>query len=219
MNRPYVIIVSAATLDGRIASKTGYSRLSCPFDLKRLHEVRASVDAIMVGANTVINDDPTLTPRYVKAIKNPIRVVIDGKLRIPLTAKVVTNKEAPTIIVTTEQADRNKTAQLINMGVEVWVMSKERVNLRDVLDRLFMEKGVKKVLVEGGGRLNWELIKEGLVDEVRLTISPYVFGAGTSFIEGEGYPTTMEGPRLRLKSVNMCECGNEVLLDYVIEKG
>lgn len=142
-------------------------------------------------------------------------------MRIPLTAKVVTNKEAPTIIVTTEQADRNKIAQLMNMGVEVWVMGKERINLRDVLERLFMEKNVRRVLVEGGGHLNWELIKEGgLVDEVRLTISPYVFGgAGISFIEGEGYPTTMEGgPRLRLKSVNVCECGNEVLLDYVIEK-
>ncbi|ADN51595.1 2,5-diamino-6-(ribosylamino)-4(3H)-pyrimidinone 5'-phosphate reductase [Vulcanisaeta distributa] len=217
MPKPYVIIVSAASIDGRIASKTGYSRLSCPFDLRRLHEVRASVDAIMVGANTVINDDPSLTPRYVKAIRNPIRVVIDGKLRIPLTAKVVTNKEAPTIIVTTEQADRNKIAQLMNMSVEVWVMGKERINLKDVLERLFMEKNVKRVLVEGGGHLNWELIKEGLVDEIRLTISPYVFGAGTSFIEGEGYPTTIEGPRLRLKSVNICECGQEVILNYIVE--
>lgn len=207
-------------MDGRIASKTGYSRLSCPpFDLKRLHEVRASVDAIMVGANTVINDDPTLTPRYVKAVRNPIRVVIDGKMRTPLTAKVVTNKEAPTIIVTTEQADRSKITQLMNMGVEVWVMGKERVNLKDVLERLFTEKGVKRVLVEGGGHLNWELIKEGgLVDEIRLTVSPYVFGAGTSFIEGEGYPTTMEGPRLRLKSINVCECGQEVIINYIVER-
>ncbi|WP_054857378.1 2,5-diamino-6-(ribosylamino)-4(3H)-pyrimidinone 5'-phosphate reductase [Vulcanisaeta sp. JCM 16159] len=218
MQRPYVIIVSAASVDGRIASKTGYSRLSCPFDLKRLHEVRASVDAIMVGANTVINDDPTLTPRYVKAVRNPIRVVIDGKMRTPLTAKVVTNKEAPTIIVTTEQADRSKITQLVNMGVEVWVMGKERVNLKDVLEKLFTERGVRRVLVEGGGHLNWELIKEGLVDEIRLTISPYVFGAGTSFIEGEGYPTTMEGPRLRLRSVNICECGQEVIINYIVER-
>ncbi len=133
-------------------------------------------------------------------------------------AKVVINKEAPTIIVTTEQADRSKITQLMNMGVEVWIMGKERVNLKEVLERLFMEKGVKRVLVEGGGHLNWELIKEGLVDEVRLTISPYVFGAGTSFIEGEGYPTTMEGPRLRLKSVNVCECGQEVIINYVVER-
>ncbi|GAB6945137.1 2,5-diamino-6-(ribosylamino)-4(3H)-pyrimidinone 5'-phosphate reductase [Vulcanisaeta sp. JCM 14467] len=218
MPRPYVIIVSAASIDGRIASKTGYSRLSCPFDLKRLHEVRASVDAIMVGANTVINDDPSLTPRYVKASRNPIRVVIDGKLRIPLTARVITNKEAPTIIATTEAADPNKVMQLINMGVEVWVMGKERVDLGKVLERLFTEKGVRKVLVEGGGHLNWELIKEGLVDEIRLTISPYIFGAGTSFMEGIGYPTTMEGPRLRLNWVRVCECGQEVVLDYTVER-
>ena len=218
MPKPYVIIVSAVSIDGRIASKTGYSRLSCPFDLKRLHEIRASVDAIMVGANTVINDDPSLTPRYVKATRNPIRIVIDGRLRIPLTAKVVTNKETLTIIVTTEQANHDKIMQLMSAGVEVWVMGRDRVDLKDVLERLFAEKGVRRVLVEGGGHLNWELIKEGLVDEIRLTISPYIFGAGTSFMEGIGFPTTIEGPRLRLNWVRVCECGQEVVLDYVIER-
>lgn len=133
--RPYVIIVSAMSIDGRIASKTGYSRLSCPFDLKRLHEVRASVDAIMVGANTIINDDPALTPRYVKADRNPIRVVIDGRLRIPITARVITNKEAPTIIVTTESAPANKLAEIKGLGVEVWVVGKERVDLGKTLDQ------------------------------------------------------------------------------------
>ncbi|PVU72604.1 2,5-diamino-6-(ribosylamino)-4(3H)-pyrimidinone 5'-phosphate reductase [Vulcanisaeta sp. SCGC AB-777_J10] len=216
--RPYVIIVSAMSIDGRIASKTGYSRLSCPFDLKRLHEVRASVDAIMVGANTVINDDPALTPRYVKADRNPIRVVIDGRLRIPITARVITNKEAPTIIVTTESAPANKLAEIKGLGVEVWVVGKERVDLGKTLERLYTERGVRRVLVEGGGHLNWQLIKEGLVDEVRLTVSPYVFGSGTSFLEGEGYPTTSEGPRLRLVSVRVCECGNEVVLDYVVNR-
>ncbi len=218
MMRPYVIIVSAMSIDGRIASKIGYSRLSCPFDLKRLHEVRASVDAIMVGANTVINDDPSLTPRYVKAEKNPIRVVIDGRLRIPTTAKVIRDGEAPTIIVTTEMAPREKALEIARFGVEVWVMGRDRVDLGKTLERLYVERGVRKVLVEGGGRLNWELIKEGLVDEIRLTVSPYVFGAGTSFIEGEGYPTTSEGPRLRLRSVSVCECGNEVVLDYVVDR-
>ncbi len=104
------------------------------------------------------------------------------------------------------------------MGVEVWVMGRDRVNLRGLLERLFTEKGVRRVLVEGGGHLNWELIKEGLVDEVRLTISPYIFGAGTSFMEGIGFPTTMEGPRLRLNWVRVCECGQEVVLDYIIER-
>ncbi|WP_069807255.1 2,5-diamino-6-(ribosylamino)-4(3H)-pyrimidinone 5'-phosphate reductase [Vulcanisaeta thermophila] len=214
MPRPYVIIVSASSIDGRIASKTGYSRLSCPFDLKRLHEVRASVDAIMVGANTVIMDNPSLTPRYVKAPKNPIRVVIDGRLRIPLNANVVVNKEAPTVIVTTNKAPRDKVEELIRRGVEVWLMGEDRVDLRGVLERLYEERGVRRVLVEGGGHLNWELIKEGLADEIRLTVTPYVFGAGTSFLEGNGYPTTTEGPRLRLEGVRVCECGNEVVITW-----
>lgn len=216
MNKPYVIIVSAMSIDGRLASRTGYSRLSCPFDLKRLHEIRANVDAIMVGANTIINDDPSLTPRYVKALRNPIRVVIDGRLRIPLDARVIINKEAPTIVVTTESAPTDKIEKMRSLGVDVWIMGKDRVNLRETLERLYEEKRVKKILVEGGGHLNWELIHEGLVDEIRLTISPYVFGSGTSFIEGLGYPTTSEGPRLKLSWIKVCECGNEVVLDYVV---
>lgn len=219
MPRPYVVIVSAVTIDGRIASKTGYSRLSCPFDLKRLHEVRASVDAIMVGANTVIMDNPSLTPRYVKAVKNPIRVIIDGRLRIPLNANVVVNREAQTIVVTTNKAPSDKVEELRRRGVEVWFMGYDKVDLRRTLERLYDEKDVRRVLVEGGGHLNWELIKEGLIDEIRLTVSPYVFGAGTSFLEGNGYPTTAEGPRLRLDSVKVCECGNEVIITWRVMHG
>lgn len=219
MRRPYVIIMSASTVDGRIASGVGYSRLSCPFDLRRLHEARASVDAVIVGANTVIIDDPSLLVRYVPKAKDPIRVIVDGKLRVRPEAKVFNTKEAPTVLATTEMAPRELLRRFEEIGVEVWVLGKDKVDLGLLLARLHEERGVRRVLVEGGGRLNWEFIHAGLVDELRLTITPYVFGSGTSFIEGPGYPTTREGPRLRLRSVKICECGNEVVTEWLVDHG
>ncbi len=217
MNRPYVVIASATTIDGRIASKTGYSKLSCPYDLRRLHELRASSDAVMVGANTVINDNPTLTPRLVKADRNPFRVVIDGRLRIPLNARVVTDGKAPTIVATSEDAPVEKVEYLRERGVEVWICGKGgKVDLKEVLRRLYEEKSIRRVLVEGGGRLNWSLINEGLVDEIILTITPYVFGAGTSVFEGEGFGTTAESPTLHLLTAFICECGREIVLRYKV---
>jgi len=209
MSKPYVIIMSASTIDGRIASGVGYSRLSCPFDLRRLHEVRASVDAVMVGANTVVMDNPSLLPKYAQHSKKPIRVIVDGTLRIPVSAKVITDGEATTIIATTERAPREK-LRFIEGRAMVWIMGKERVNLGELLRKLY-EIGVRSILVEGGGRLNWEILREGLVDEIRLTITPYIFGSGTSFMEGEGYVTTRENPIIRLIHVELCECGNEVI--------
>jgi 2,5-diamino-6-(ribosylamino)-4(3H)-pyrimidinone 5'-phosphate reductase len=213
MGRPYVMVMSASTVDGRIASSIGYSRLSCPFDLRRLHEVRASVDAVMVGAGTVITDDPSLLPRYAQG-KRPIRVIVDGSLRIPTTARVITDAEAPTIVATTERAPEDKLRYLASR-VHVWVLGKDRVDLRELLTRLH-GIGVRRLLVEGGGRLNWEMIRDDLVDEVRLTITPYIFGSGISFINGEGYPTTRESPALRLISVDRCECGNEIVAQWRI---
>ena len=85
--RPYVYLAAATTLDGRIASATGYSRLSCPIDLRRLHELRARVDAVIVGANTAIVDNPRLTVRYVEG-RNPMRVLIDGALKVPTSLRM-----------------------------------------------------------------------------------------------------------------------------------
>ncbi|RLF21566.1 MAG: 2,5-diamino-6-(ribosylamino)-4(3H)-pyrimidinone 5'-phosphate reductase, partial [Thermoprotei archaeon] len=91
MPKPRVVVFSTMTVDGRIASRTRFSQLSCPHDLRRLHELRASSDAVMVGANTVIIDDPSLRLKYVEG-RNPDRIVVDGLLRTPLSARVYTLK-------------------------------------------------------------------------------------------------------------------------------
>ncbi len=203
------------TIDGRIASKTGFSRLSCVYDLRRLHTVRAESDAVIVGANTVIVDNPLLTVRYVKG-KNPIRVIIDGMLRTSVDARVYnTLDEAPTIVYTSRIADSRKKLSLKAKGVEVVEIAKKPpLKAKDILRDLY-RRGVRKVLIEGGGKTIWSFIKDKLVDEMRITISPYVFGNGTSIVDGEGFKDDKDAIRFKLVEVKICECGMEVHLRYV----
>ncbi|MEZ0320183.1 MAG: 2,5-diamino-6-(ribosylamino)-4(3H)-pyrimidinone 5'-phosphate reductase [Pyrobaculum sp.] len=212
--RPYVYLAAAVTLDGRIASATGFSKLSCPHDLKRLHEMRARVDAVVVGAKTAIVDNPRLTVRYAEG-RNPIRVLIDGLLKAPTNLRIF-DKSAPTIVYTTTKAPQEKVEALKKVGVEVVVMSHDQVPPGEVLKNLY-SRGVRKVLIEGGGKTNWQFLSNCLVDELIITITPYVFGNGVSLLEGSGYATTEEAPfSLSLSSVKLCQCGQEVVLTYKV---
>ncbi len=219
MERPWVRIVSACTIDGRIASKVGYSRLSCQYDLVRLHRHRAECDGVMIGANTANIDDPMLTVRLVKTDRQPCRVVVDGKLRCRLDLRLFkTAREIPTIVLTTEKADHEKIEKLRDMGVIVEIVGEEYVDLRKALEILYRNYGIKKLLVEGGGKLNWNLIKNNLVDEIYITITPYIFGNGVSIFNGEGFETTEQSPKLILKDFKVCECGNCIVLHYIVKK-
>ncbi|MFN7106122.1 MAG: 2,5-diamino-6-(ribosylamino)-4(3H)-pyrimidinone 5'-phosphate reductase [Pyrobaculum sp.] len=210
--RPYVYLAAAVTIDGRIASRSGYSRLSCPHDLRRLHALRAMVDAVVVGANTAVVDNPRLTVRYVEG-KNPLRVLIDGSLKVPPTLRMF-DKSAPTIVFTTSKAPREKIEELKARGVEIYVAEGGEVSPPYVLHTLH-ERGVRKVLLEGGGRTNWRFLHYCLVDEIFLTVTPYLFGNGVSLAEGWGYNTVEEMPYLlELRSVAVCQCGKEAVLNY-----
>ncbi len=217
--RPLVRIVSACTIDGRIASRIGFSRLSCEHDLKRLHMHRAECDAVMIGARTAEIDDPMLTVRLVPARRQPIRVVVDGRLLCRVDLKLFrTAREIPTIVFTSASADFRKISILRDMGVNVEIVGEGSiVDLRRALEILHEKYGVRRLLVEGGGRLNMSLIKQKLVDEIYITVTPYIFGDGVSVFHGDGFQTTSEGPRLRLVSARLCECGNCIVLHYVVE--
>ncbi len=212
--KPHVYLAVATTVDGKIASSTGFSRLSCPHDLRRLHALRASVDAVIIGANTAIVDNPRLTVRYVEG-RNPMRVLIDGALRVPTDLRMF-DKSAPTLVFTTSKAPVEKIEELRAKGVAIHVVNNAEVDPRHVLQTLH-EIGVGRVLVEGGGRVNWQFLHHCLVDELIVTITPYVFGSGVSLAEGGGYNDVDEMPyRLQLKSMKLCECGEEVVLTYSV---
>ena len=177
--------------------------------------LRAQSDAIMVGANTVIIDDPSLRLKYVEG-RNPDRIVVDGLLRTPLSARVYTLKISKTIVLTTKLAPRDKVEALRGMGIEVICLAdKPPINMKKAINKLG-EMGYEKIMVEGGGELLWHLFKDGVVNELRVTISPYIFGGrdSVSLIMGEGFSTTEESPIFKLKSAEVCQCGNEVHLIY-----
>ncbi|AFA38889.1 2,5-diamino-6-hydroxy-4-(5-phosphoribosylamino)pyrimidine 1''-reductase, archaeal [Pyrobaculum oguniense TE7] len=213
--RPRVYMMAAVTVDGRIASKTGYSKLSCPYDLRRLHAMRAMVDAVVVGANTAITDNPRLTVRYAEG-RNPIRVLIDGALRAPTDLRLF-DKSAPTIVFTTSKAPSEKIKELQEKGVEVIVTEGTTVDPAEVVAHLG-KRGVEKVLLEGGGKTNWEFLRRCLVDELIITVTPYVLGRGVSLVDGEGFADTEEAPfELRLLEAKLCQCGREIVLHYEVK--
>ncbi|RLG84985.1 MAG: 2,5-diamino-6-(ribosylamino)-4(3H)-pyrimidinone 5'-phosphate reductase, partial [Thermoprotei archaeon] len=174
--KPYIIVFSTTTLNGKIASKTRYSKLSCPIDLMRLHKLRSQVDAVMVGANTAIIDDPSLRLKYFKG-SNPARIIVDGLLRVPLKLRMFRDKLAKTIVLTSTKAPQDKIKKLRDIGVKVITLqsSTGRISLKEAL-RILYEMNIRKILVEGGGDLIWSLFKEKLVDEFRITKSAYIFG-------------------------------------------
>lgn len=208
-----VIINCASSIDGKIALPSKkQTKISCEEDMKRVHVLRNSVDAILVGIGTIINDNPKLTVKeeFVKNAKNPIRVVIDSQCRIPLNSYALDGK-AKTIIFCTE-GNKKKLK-----NAEVIVCGKEKVDLRKML-KILKEKGVKKLLVEGGSTVIWEFLKEKLANELNVFVGSVVIGGKNSptIADGEGVKNFEEIIKLKLISVK--KLGDGVLLRYMVEK-
>ena len=209
--RPYIIIFSTMTIDGKIAAKDYYSELSCPFDKMRLHLVRSEVDAILVGANTVKIDDPKLLLKYAKG-KNPIRVTISSKLDLDPSANIFTSPPS-TILYTTQNSLKTKEKLVEELKKKrVIIRALDDLSTCNIAEDLY-ELGIKKVLIEGGGKTIWNFIKEGCYDEIRITISPKIFGNGVSIVNGEGFEG-LKAPTLRLIDFKLCECKNEIHIMY-----
>lgn len=215
--RPYVVAFATATVDGCIASRAGYSKLSCPYDLERLHRLRSTADAVMVGANTAISDDPQLTVRLVPG-RSPLKVIVDGRLRVPLSLTMFKKPGAGVVILTTEAAERERLKALSKVrGVRVVVAGRGPLVDFSEAFRALWDMGVRRVLVEGGGVLIGSLLRSGYVDVLKVTFSPYVFGGGcTRLVSGVGFDDTSSSPKLRLRSVSVCECGHEVHVEYEV---
>lgn len=212
-SRPHIILSAAISLDGKIASKTGDSELSSKQDKVRVHKLRSKVDAILVGSNTVKRDNPALTVRYVKG-KNPIRVILDSKGTISSNSKIVrTSKKIPTILAVSKKATKKNILNLKKHSIEVIITGENRISIKNLLKKLSKKK-IKTILVEGGGNINWEFIKEGLVDEIIITVSPYLIGGinAISLVEGDGFSKIQQSPKLKLKKIT--QFGNEVVLHY-----
>ncbi|MCX7816993.1 MAG: bifunctional diaminohydroxyphosphoribosylaminopyrimidine deaminase/5-amino-6-(5-phosphoribosylamino)uracil reductase RibD [Syntrophales bacterium] len=182
---PFVTVKFAQTLDGRIATTTGDSRwISSLSSLKLAHKLRSEHDAVLVGCETVIKDDPELTVRLVKG-RNPIRVILDSHLRTPLTAKIFRSLEkARTMVFTTSRAPADKMEMLKDHGIEVIAVSDDGegvVNLKELLRTLGHMK-ISSILVEGGARVITNFIKEHLADRIVVAVAPKIIGKGIEAI-------------------------------------
>lgn len=174
---PLVTAKWAMTLDGRIATRTGESRwISGEASRALVHELRATSDAVLVGIGTVLRDDPALTAR-IPGARNPRRVVLDSRLRIPLDARVLEQNGAPVIVVTTGRAAPEARAALEARGVDVLVADGPdgRVDLGSLLAELG-RRGVLSLLVEGGGAVHGSFLDAGLIDKVMVFVGPRIVG-------------------------------------------
>lgn len=212
-SRPRIILSGAISVDGKIATKTNDSKLSSNKDIQRLHKLRSNVDAILVGKNTVSRDDPLLTVRYVKG-KNPIRIILDSKGNISKTSKILkSSSKIPTIIAVSKKITKTNLDKLQKFPVEVIRVGNDSVNLKLLLKKLSKKK-IKTILVEGGGTVNWEFVKQELFDEMILTLSPFLIGGedSISYLRGTGFSKISNSPNLRLKSVKRLK--NHLALHY-----
>jgi len=213
-SRPYVILSAAISIDGKIATKTGDSKFSSKQDSIRLHKLRSKVDAILVGKNTVAVDDPLLTVRHTKG-KNPIRIILDSKGTLSEKSKILqTSNKIKTIIVISKKITKQNYNKLNKFPVELIVTGENSVNIKSLLRKLSAKK-IKTILVEGGGTINWEFIKQNIFDELIVTLSPFLIGGNNaiSLVEGQGFDKISKSPNLRLKSVKRLK--NHLVLHYV----
>lgn len=200
--RPFVVLKSALTMDGKTATKGGDSRWITSEESRRMvHRLRASMDAVMVGIGTLLVDDPELTVRHVKG-RNPLRIVVDSKLRTPATARVLSLDSGRTIIATT-CGDNGKIEPLLAKGCEI-LHCKEtcgRVDIDDMLDRLG-RLGVQSVLLEGGEGLAGEMLRQGLIDKFIFFIAPKLVGGdGKGLFSGPGAALMADAVPLRVERV------------------
>ncbi len=213
--KPYVILNSAMTLDGKMATKTGSSEISGKEDLLRVHELRKEVDAIMVGINTVMTDDPKLTVHKIRADKkdNPIRVVVDSRARTPIFSRIL-NSDASTIIAVTDAASLERVEKL-NEVAEVMVCGKNRVDL-DLLMEKLASLGVKTLMLEGGSTLNYSMLIGGLVSEMRVCIAPMIAGGkdAKTLADGDGVDYMKDAVKLKLKK--SYKLGEDLIVEYLV---
>jgi len=212
-SRPYVILSAAISIDGKIATRLGDSKLSSKKDRIRLHKLRSKVDAILIGKNTIHSDDPLLTVRYAKG-KNPIRIILDSQGTISINSKILqTCNKVPTIIAVSKKISKLNLQKLKKFPIEIIITGENSVNIKSLMNNLSKRK-INTILVEGGGTINWQFIQNNLFDEVLITIAPFIIGGtdAITFVQGRGFDKIIKSPRLRLNTIKRLE--NHLVLHY-----
>jgi 2,5-diamino-6-(ribosylamino)-4(3H)-pyrimidinone 5'-phosphate reductase len=217
MNRPYVIINCAMSADGKIASPAGKQlRISNEEDIRRVYNLRNEFDAVLVGVNTIQADNPKLTVKeeYVQNPKNPARVILDTHCVTKPDALAV-DENAKTLIITNGECDKN---YKINVEVVQCEVDYDGfIDLNQMLEMLY-NRGIKKLMVEGGSTVIWNFLKQSLVDDLFVFIGPMIIGGKytPSMADGEGI--NQEDELINLEIVEFRKIGNGLLVHYKLVK-
>ncbi len=220
--RPFVMLKAAMSLDGKIAARTGDSRwVTGPASRSQVHVLRSQYDAVLVGINTVLADDPLLTVRLPgEKGKNPVRVVADSLARTPVTSRVLSQpEEAPTIIATTGGADAQKIARLKETGAEVLIVPGDgpRVDLKRLMADL-AGREITSVMIEGGGEINASALENGLVDKVIWFIAPKIVGGRVSPGPVGGRGITLMAEAGQIENLTVTMFGEDICLEGYLKQ-
>lgn len=218
--KPFIVLKAAMTLDGKIATATGQSKwITNETSRAYGYKLRNIYDGIMVGINTVIEDNPMLTAR-VDGGKNPIRIVVDSSLKIDINANVVQDKSAKTIVATTDKADKDKILKLQAQDVDVIVVDKDendKVDIEKLLD-ILGQQNICSILVEGGATLSGSFVAKKLVDKVYFFIAPKIVGGkeAKTPVAGIGILNLQEA--LALKDIQIEKLEEDILIIGRVDK-
>ncbi len=216
---PFLILKMASSLDGKIATKIGDSYWITNERARRfVHRLRAEVDAVLVGIGTILRDDPLLTCRLgSRKEKNPIRIVVDSRLRIPPKTRVIGSE---TIIATTELAPKERIKELEDLGVKILIV--ESLESKVDLQRLVSELGkleISNVLIEGGSQIGTSFLAQRLVDKILFFYAPKIIGGRDSIpiVGGKGVDRVADA--IPIRDIKVRRFGDNLLIEgYLYEK-
>jgi len=212
---PYTIYKTAMTLDGKIASATGDSKwISSENSRREVHRLRNRVEAIMVGVDTVLSDDPLLNTRLPEDGRDPLRIVVDSHLRMPETAAMLQQEStAGTLIATTAVTDPATRRKLEAAGAEVLVLRDEEG--RVALPELWQELGrrnVQSLLLEGGARLAGAALRAGLISQMMIFVAPKMIGGDSDYGIFRGAGCSLLGDAIQLEDIRLQRFDNDILI-------
>jgi 2,5-diamino-6-(ribosylamino)-4(3H)-pyrimidinone 5'-phosphate reductase len=228
VSAPHVIVNAAMTVDGKIdsAARAG-AAISSSADMARMDGLRAEADAVLIGGRTLIEGDPRLTVKSdeLRARRradgrpeNPAKVGVVSVADVRLDSRFMTAGPARRILFTTSRTPHAQIQRLTDAGAEVYVRGETRVDLHGMLVSLH-GLGVERLMVEGGGTIIAELLRLGLVDELRVYVAARIFGGVSSptLVDGEGFPPEL-APRLDLLTMERIDDAGGVLLSYRVKR-